>query len=621
MTDEKSPSLLEQIAASNWGKVVAFLAAATVITNFVLLFQKHFIIVSLVILGLITILLAIGSFGWKREKIPGTPFPVTPAKTKKRSLLSPGWLKVFRIAFGFVIFGWIAWGIYIGISYQQERIEISELKNKVVILIAEIDGPDPKNYRVTEQLIDQLNTSLKGYEDVLVLPLGEIISEQQGVTQARTIGAEHYADIVLWGYYGVTSTDVQLTLHVENLQPETISVIEAGETMQTQAAIDALNSFTFQQDVSSQMASLTFYISGYARYQAEDYLGALELFDKAISQSSWADDFVNLEDALYIRGFTHIQLGNWEQAISDYSETILIDPDNFTAHFNRAFAYYEQGDLEAAIRDYGLAIQLDPMYADSYYNRGIAYYDLGDFDSTIQDMDQAIQLDPNSADIYTMRGRAYRAKGDFETAIRDYDQAIQSDSTYAYAYYNRGNAYDDLGDPEAAIRDYDQAILLNPNYAAAFNIRARVYYQQGDLKAAIRDYDQAIQLDHTEATTFNNRALAYYEQGDLKAAIRDYDQAIQLDPKLADAYYNRGIAYNDQGDLEAAIQDLGQVIQLDPNSADTYYHRGNAYTAQGELAAAIQDYQKYLDLGGGSQFGNQSEIEQTIISLKDQLGE
>lgn len=67
------------------------------------------------------------------------------------------------------------------------------------------------------------------------------------------------------------------------------------------------------------------------------------------------------------------QLGDYTQAISDYSRAIELEPNNSFAFYNRGITRERRGDLAGAVADFSVAIQLDPSSADNYHNRGYAY--------------------------------------------------------------------------------------------------------------------------------------------------------------------------------------------------------------------------------------------------------
>ena len=62
---------------------------------------------------------------------------------------------------------------------------------------------------------------------------------------------------------------------------------------------------------------------------------------------------------------------------------------------NRGYAFKFKGDYDRALEDYDQAILLNPAYANAYNNRGVIYRLKGEYDRAIADYDQAIWLDSN----------------------------------------------------------------------------------------------------------------------------------------------------------------------------------------------------------------------------------
>ena len=62
------------------------------------------------------------------------------------------------------------------------------------------------------------------------------------------------------------------------------------------------------------------------------------------------------------------------------------------AYYNRGNAYSELGEYKQAISDYTRAIELDPEYAEAYYNRGLAYKQLGNCSAANSDFLEAYTI-------------------------------------------------------------------------------------------------------------------------------------------------------------------------------------------------------------------------------------
>jgi hypothetical protein len=91
------------------------------------------------------------------------------------------------------------------------------------------------------------------------------------------------------------------------------------------------------------------------------------------------------------RGNANAELGQYQQAIEDYSKAISLRPDSLS-YYDRGRAYYKLSNYQIAIEDYSEAIHLRPDYADAFNNRGIAYLTLGNKKQGCSDAQKACEL-------------------------------------------------------------------------------------------------------------------------------------------------------------------------------------------------------------------------------------
>ena len=265
---------------------------------------------------------------------------------------------------------------FIGWKYYQNR-----PSDKVVILIADFDEPGD-SYGVTKTIFDQLEDATKEYDDVEVQALDEIITAQQGSSVARAWGEEHKANIVIWGWYIVPGDSVRVVVHFEVLKgPESLSLRQ--EANRQNVAVAELEGLQIHTRLSNEMHYMTLLTIGLARYEVEDYDGAIERFTDALDQPDVPEDMVDPADIYFYRGI----------------------------------AYYKKGEYDRVIADYDHALALNPEYAYAYNNRGTAYYKKGEYDRAIADLERAIELDPNNPITYANRGRVYQDNGDYDRAL------------------------------------------------------------------------------------------------------------------------------------------------------------------------------------------------------------
>ena len=66
-------------------------------------------------------------------------------------------------------------------------------------------------------------------------------------------------------------------------------------------------------------------------------------------------------------------------------------------YFKRGIQRYENGDYDGAISDYTETIQINPKHVPARCNRGLVQSKKGEFEKAIADLDEAIRIEPDTA--------------------------------------------------------------------------------------------------------------------------------------------------------------------------------------------------------------------------------
>ena len=97
-------------------------------------------------------------------------------------------------------------------------------------------------------------------------------------------------------------------------------------------------------------------------------------------------------------GFDKFEAKDYYGAIADYTKAIELEPNYADAYYNRGNSKRKLKDYYGAIADYTKAIELDPNYSNAYSNRGINKENLGDLNGACADWKKAARLgDANAA--------------------------------------------------------------------------------------------------------------------------------------------------------------------------------------------------------------------------------
>lgn len=166
------------------------------------------------------------------------------------------------------------------------------------------------------------------------------------------------------------------------------------------------------------------------------------------------------EQFIYQEGISQYEQGNYQEAVTSFTQTLEINPKNSWAYNHRGDAFYRLGNYKKAQTDSSRAIALNPQDGNAYYDRGFAWFGLGKYKEAIADYTQAIKLNSQNPYAYYGRGLARIKVKNYQGAKGDFNKAIALDSNYALAYYHRGLIQVQLKKKKEAIADLKKAAKL-----------------------------------------------------------------------------------------------------------------------------------------------------------------
>ena len=106
---------------------------------------------------------------------------------------------------------------------------------------------------------------------------------------------------------------------------------------------------------------------------------------KPLAEPKTPTDFVK-------RGVQKASKKDFEGAIADFNQAIILKRDYAPAYYNRGYAYVKTNNRRAAIADYSQVILLKPNNAYVRYDRGMLRVEAGDKQGAIDDFQQAAAL-------------------------------------------------------------------------------------------------------------------------------------------------------------------------------------------------------------------------------------
>lgn len=172
------------------------------------------------------------------------------------------------------------------------------------------------------------------------------------------------------------------------------------------------------------------------------------------------------------RGAAHKLLKQQDQALSDYTMAITLNPELPEALIDRAELYRETNQNELALADYRTIVGLHPHNAEEFLSRGVAFDRLGDLKTAFQDYDQVVKRSPSIVPTLVLglrlRASALYRLGRFRETIDDANAILRINRSSAAALYIRGIARHANGEVGPGDADVKLALSINPQLEAEF---------------------------------------------------------------------------------------------------------------------------------------------------------
>ncbi len=213
-------------------------------------------------------------------------------------------------------------------------------------------------------------------------------------------------------------------------------------------------------------ASFTLAIAG-------TFLGTLALF----SSAAFAADLSDLGVPAGWRAMDYDKRGrellnkhDYETARRYLTAAIRLEPDRWSAYYNRAETYYQQKNWTAVLQDLNATIRVKPSFFDATFKRAQVYQHLHNYRAALHDFDVLADVTRQTWSFgglqSALNGRAWlRATcpdpsiRNAQLALADAKKACEMDKWKSGSYLDTlAAAYAEAGDFDSAIKYEEQAI-------------------------------------------------------------------------------------------------------------------------------------------------------------------
>jgi Flp pilus assembly protein TadD len=174
-------------------------------------------------------------------------------------------------------------------------------------------------------------------------------------------------------------------------------------------------------------------------------------------------------------GRSYLLNGQFNEAVTELSTAVSLDPKLTEAHSLLGVAYDRKGLADRARESYERAIKAEPEDAQALNNLGFSLYQNGNYRAAVDRLKRAAKLAPTDDRILNNLGLALCRLGKFEEAYKHFARA-------AGAYtgnLNTARMLERFGREEDAIKYYEAARRIEPNSTLALKRLSDLYKRVG----------------------------------------------------------------------------------------------------------------------------------------------
>ncbi len=175
-----------------------------------------------------------------------------------------------------------------------------------------------------------------------------------------------------------------------------------------------------------------------------------------------------------------LQSGRLNQAISELSTAVYLDPKLSEAHNLLGVAYAQKGLQDRAKESYERAVKADPDDAQTLNNLGFSLYQNGNYRAAVDRLKRAVKKAPTDERILNNLGLALCRLGKFDDAYKHFARA----NGELTGSLNTAKLLERFGREDDAIKYYEGARRVDPYNSIALRRLADLYQRVGRTEEA-----------------------------------------------------------------------------------------------------------------------------------------
>ncbi|MEL7450578.1 MAG: XrtA/PEP-CTERM system TPR-repeat protein PrsT [Pseudomonadota bacterium] len=291
-----------------------------------------------------------------------------------------------------------------------------------------------------------------------------------------------------------------------------------------------------------------------------------------------------------------LRSGDQSSGLSWFAESIEADPENPDLRLDLAAGYIAAGDSEQALE---VLSEIPEDDAGQAYRREMlevmALLEKQDYEAGRQRVTALVEGDPDAWQVHNLAGGFYLAAADPDKARFHLGRALELRPDNVPALINLARLEVDAQKPDVADKLLADFEKANPGNLAALMTRSQLAEKTGDMERARSLLEQAMEANPGAPQPRLILGRYHLSRGDVASAEPLVERAVQDHPEIAVAQELGGQLRLAQGRHQEALRFFEAALKLNPNDANSYFHLARAQVALGDEDEARKSLEAVLE--------------------------
>jgi tetratricopeptide (TPR) repeat protein len=323
----------------------------------------------------------------------------------------------------------------------------------------------------------------------------------------------------------------------------------------------------------------------------KDTATAMEWYQKGVNKNR---DFATcLEELRDI----YISQKKWHPAIILLKQSVAKDSLKIENYLRLGELYFRKGDTTLAVSQFSKTTDLFPDDFRGFFSFGSINYQLGNLDPAEQSLKKAIELNEKFERGWTLLGFIFMRNSRLEEAEQHFKKAVEIFPESGAVNYFMGSVLQQQKKLDDALPYLLKALELNPKDVNTINALAMIYDEKQLYDNSDEMYLKALKIRPDDPLLMNNYSYSLSERGiKLDEAKAMSEKAVAADSTNGAYLDTLGWIHFKLGDYQKALKFISKASEVRDNSAEVWEHLGDVYEKLSDIKNAKIYWNKAIEL-------------------------